>query len=133
MIAAIKDNLLHLQAKLQDPTQDRLREHRTGIELALEASLPPSDSSSSSSSDDSVDNKTHGVDFETLAVGLHLYPAQLFNLCCWDILVFATKSQGKGLIILQKVLLPCHTSGGVLVPCWVYVNANATPAAARTL
>ncbi len=49
--------------------QDRLRDHRTGIELALEASLPPSNSSSSSSSsDDSTDGKTHGVDFDTLAV-----------------------------------------------------------------
>lgn len=42
--------------------------HRTSIELALEASLPPSDSSSTSSSDDSTDAKGHGVDLDTLAV-----------------------------------------------------------------
>lgn len=47
-----------------------MRDHRTSIELALEASLPPSDSSSTSSSDDSTDSKIHGVDFETLAVRL---------------------------------------------------------------
>ena len=43
-------------------------DHRTSIELALEASLPPSDSSSTSSSDDSTDGKAHGVDLDTLAV-----------------------------------------------------------------
>ena len=51
-----------------DCSQDRLHDHRTSIELALEASLPPSDSSSTSSSDDSTDGKAHGVDLDTLAV-----------------------------------------------------------------
>lgn len=67
LIAAIKENLEHLQEKLMSPSQDREIQHRTGIELALEASLPPSDSSSTSSSDDSMDGRTHGVDFDTLA------------------------------------------------------------------
>ena len=49
-------------------SQNRLDNHRTSIELALEASLPPSDSSSTSSSDDSTDGKAHGVDLDTLAV-----------------------------------------------------------------
>ena len=53
-------------------SSDRLQDHRTSIELALEASLPPSDTSSTSSSDDSMDSKTHGVDFETLAVSIYM-------------------------------------------------------------
>ncbi|KAL3157165.1 hypothetical protein ABBQ38_001405 [Trebouxia sp. C0009 RCD-2024] len=67
LIAAIKVNLAQMQARLQDPSQDRVGVHRTSIELALEASLPPSDSSSTSSSDDSTDAKGHGVDLDTLA------------------------------------------------------------------
>ena len=57
-----------------------MNDHRTCIELALEASLPPGDSSSTSSSDDSTDGKAHGVDLDTLAVRsllLHTKPAVL--------------------------------------------------------
>lgn len=105
-------------------SQDREGVHRTSIELALEASLPPSDSSSTSSSDDSTDAKAHGVDLDTLAVCsllllalrvCYMLPFTLLCLrvCCSQTMTLISMLAGWTLSYLESTK-QCHNGHGII-------------------